>query len=42
MPLKTADYAFFFSLCDDYPTVTLPYFGPFMLTLGAYMLVLRC
>ena len=30
---------FFIPLCDDYPPVVLLYFGPFMLTLGAYMLV---
>ena len=33
---------FFIPLCDDYPPVILPSFGPFMLTLGTYMLVLRC
>ena len=32
---------FFIPLCDD-PIVILPYSGPFMLTLGAYMLVFRC
>ena len=32
---------FFIPLCDC-PPVILPYFGPFMLTLGAYMLVFRC
>ena len=27
---------FFIPLCDAYAPVILPYYGPFMLTLGAY------
>ena len=33
---------FLIPLRDDYPPVIPPYFGPFMLNLGAYMLVFRC
>ena len=33
---------FLVRLCDDDPPVILPYFGPFLLTRGAYMVGLRC
>ena len=37
MPLKIAVIMLFFiPLCDAYAPVILPYYGPFMLTLGAY------